>query len=103
MKMQKKTVGIHKKELRNAGYTVVQERSDRKTFYTVISPKGKTVLEAVKFQRRVTAMNREKYLCCDKAVIKFEQGKAAIDCYTYCSEGLVVERIEETEGEARML
>lgn len=100
MHITKKTVGIQKKELRNVGYTVKQERNNRKTFYSVISRKGKTVLEATKFQGKVIAMNREEYLYCDKAVIKMEQGKAVIECYTYCPGGIVVERIEETEVEA---
>lgn len=95
MYITKKTVGIHKRELRNVGYTVKQKRDNRRTFYSVISQKGKTVLEVVKFQGKVTAMNRKEYLYGDKAVIKFEEGKAVIECYTYCPGGIVVERVEE--------
>ncbi len=97
MHIQKKTIGIHKRGLRNAGYTVKQERNSRRTFYTVISPKGETVLEAIKFQGEVIAMNREKYLYCDKAVIKMEQGRAVIECHTYCPGGIAVRTVEETE------
>lgn len=97
MHIQKKTVGIHKKELRNAGYTVTQEKKNRITIYSVISQEGKTVLEAVKFQGEVIVTNREKYLYCDKAVIKLEERKAVIECYTYRPGGIVVERVEETE------
>lgn len=98
MRIQKKTVGIHKKRLRNAGYKVKQERSNRKTFYTVISKDGKTVLEVVKFQGTVVGMNREEYICGDKAVIKMENEKAAVVvvCYTYCSGEIVEKRIKET-------
>ncbi len=96
MHITKKIIGVHKKELKNAGYMVKQKREERKTFYTVIS-KGKIVLEVVKFQDKVVAMNRKKYLFCDKAAIEFKQGKALVECYTYYPEGVIIERIEEVE------
>lgn len=90
-----KTVAIRKREIKRFRYKVVQQRERQKTFYSVISPKGTTLFEVVKFQQgEVAAMNRRECWYCNRVVIKVVDGRIVLDCYTNHPEGTDVQRME---------
>ena len=80
---QSKKVAIRGKALKELGYDVkLKKQEGRLTIYNVISPSGEVVLQVTKRANvtGVVAMARDRYLFCDRVVIKAEEGEVVLVC-----------------------